>query len=333
MSFFGGSSTTRTTQTTKGTPEQEAQFQDYFNILQGLTNQGAPQYFPDNTVAGLSPEQIAARQAGMNFAQGGAQDIYAGLMGAGGTANQFMQNAFADPTTQPGFQNVVNYLQTRSNQNLSENVLPAIESGSIINGMMGGSGGDRTKALAAGRSQEGLDGTIGQMLMQAYGQNQSNAMNAMGMMPGLAGAQMQAGLAPMNIMEQIGGANRDLDQSLINAAIDRWNFEQTAPYQHLGNIQGLQGNVGQYGGTTQTTQKTKTPFSLNQALGAGLGIASMFTPAGPALAGLGAGLGSAAPQFGSALGAASGFGPLPMGANSIWSNANLFPGLKLPGGG
>lgn len=332
MSFFSGSTKTKTTQTTKGTPEQDAQFKDYFGLVGDLTAQGPQQYFQGDTVAGFSPEQLAAQQAAMNFAQGGAGDLYQQLLGAGNTADQFMQNAFADPSQQPGFQQVANWLTQQSNQNLTENLLPALESGSIVNGMMGGSGGDRTRALTAARSQQGLDGTLGQMLMQAYQGNQQNALSAMGMAPGLAGATAEMGLLPSTIMGRVGQQNQAMDQALINAAIDRWNFEQQAPYTHAGAIQGLQGNVGQYGGTTHTTQQTKTPFGFNQLLGSIGMLSAMGSPmyGGP-------GNMSQAPSN-PGTSAPAGMSPslynnLTTDSNSIWNMNNMFPGLFGGGGG
>jgi hypothetical protein len=323
MSFFGGSSTTTRTTNQQGTPEQDAQIRDYFRLVGDFTQGGPQQYFPHETIAPLTPEQMQAQQMALQFAQGGAQDIYGQLAGAGQAAAGFWNQANADPTQTPGFQGMVDYLTQRTNQNLTENVLPELRGGSVANNMYGGSRGALSAGLAGGRAQEGLTGTIAQMLNQAYNQQNQNALSAMGMAPGLAGAQAQAGLLPSQITAGVGEQNQAMDQALINAAIDRWNFEQNAPLQHLGQVQALQGNVGQYGGTTKEKTKTSSPFSFNQLLGTIGTIGSLFTPMGAAGAAMGAfgGMGGG----GQSLGSMAGFGPMPGDVGSSFGNAALFP--------
>ena len=330
MSFFGGSSTTKSTVKQQGTPEQDAQIKNYFGLLDQFSQGGPQQYFPDQTVAQLTPEQQQAQQMALQFAQGGAQDIYGQLAGAGQAGAGFWNQANGDPTTQPGFQGMVDYLTQQTNQNLNENVLPELRGGSVANNMYGGSRGALSAGLAGGRAQQGLTGNIAQMLSQAYDRQNQNALSAMSMAPGLAGAQSQAGLLPSQITSAVGGENQAMDQALINASIDRWNFEQGAPAQHLGQVQALQGNVGQYGGTTQTKQRTSSPFSFNQLLGTAGTLASLFTPmgaagalGGAALGGLGGGAGGGG--GGQSWGSLAGFGPDPMGAGGNFSNSVLFP--------
>jgi hypothetical protein len=326
MSFFSGASTTNTTQTSKGSAEQEAQLKQYFDQLQQFGQQGPQQYFQGNTVAGLAPEQLQAQQAAMQFAQGGAQDIYGQLQTAGQTGQNMMGMAGQDPMSQPGFAGMLDYLQTRTNQNLNENILPELRGQSQANNMFGGSRGAIAAGLAGGRAQEGLTGTMAGMLNQGWNQNNSNALQAMGMAPGLAGAQASAGMLPAEIMAAVGGQNQAMDQSLINAAMDRWNFEQAAPGQHLAQQQALQGTVGQYGGTTHTKQKTSTPFGFNQLVG----LAGTAAGAMSGLGGLGALMGGAgAAGAGASLpGITSGVMPNGSGGfniapSSIWSNANF----------
>lgn len=323
MSFFGGSSTTKTTTDQKGTVEQDAQIRDYFNHLQGFTQGGPQQYFPDSTVAQLTPEQLQAQQMALQFAQGGAQDISQLLGSAGGAAQGFYNRAGTDPTGQPGFQGMADYLTQRTNQNLMENILPELRGGSVSNNMYGGSRGALSAGLAGGRAQEGLTGSLSHMLNQAYNQQNQNALSAMGMAPGLAQAQGNAGLLPSQITGAVGAQNQQMDQALINSAIDRWNFDQNAPAQHLGQVQALQGNVGQYGGVTKQTQKTSTPFGFNQLLGTIGTIGSLFTPMGAAGAAMGAmgGMGGG----GQSMGSMAGFGPMPGDAGSSFGNAALFP--------
>jgi hypothetical protein len=332
MSFFGGSSTTKTTQTQQGTAEQDQQIKDYFNLLQGFTAGGPQQYFPGETVAQLTPEQLQAQQMMLQFAQGGAQDLYGQMQGAGQAAGNMIGMAGQDPSTSPGFQQMVDYLTTRSNQNFSENLLPQIRGGSIANNMYGSSRGADAGALAGARTQEGLSGTIGQMLMEAYARNNQNALSAMGMMPGITGATQQAGLLPAQLVGAVGEQNQGMDQALINAAIDRWNFEQNAPATHLAQTQALQGRVGDYGGTTQTTQKTKTPFSLNQAIGSIGTIGSLFTPMGSP-AGINPSFASGQIPGVPTPSQMAGFGAYNANTpGSTWNINQLFPGLGGGGG-
>ena len=91
------------------------------------------------------------------------------------------------------------------------------------------------------------------------------------------------------------GMMDDYNQQLINAAIDKYNYEQQQPLTALSNYNQL--IQGSYGGTTTSTAKQNTGSTsrLGNVLGGGLSGAAT-----------GAMIGSAVPGIGTALGATLG---------------------------
>ena len=68
---------------------------------------------------------------------------------------------------------LANNLQTTSNQNLAQNVMPQIAQGAQQAGQYGGSRQGVAEGIAAGNAQSGLDLARSQLYSNAYGQDQN----------------------------------------------------------------------------------------------------------------------------------------------------------------
>lgn len=160
-------------------------------------------------------------------------------------------------------------------------------------------------AQAAGQLYNQSEQTVADMLASAgqlYNQGfnaQANAAQASGQLfnqgtgQQIAAAQTGQQLANQAYtdsaaLSEAGGILDDYNQQLINADIDRWNYDQNKALQALQNYNNL--IQGSYGGTTTSTGKQSSGSTLGNVLGGAL-----------TGGGLGAGIAAAGGATGSAL--------------------------------
>lgn len=241
MSSGGG----KTTTTTKADPwkGQQPYLKEVFSEAQNLYDTWNPTYFPGDTVANLTPFQMAgvgkmASDAMGNPATAGALSEFGKTMGG-----DYLSAG------NPYFSNMADTITAK--------VLPAIQGQFAGGNRMGG-------GLAARASAQGLGDAIGSLAYQNYGDERTNMMRAMMSAPQLQ-AMMQG---DANALLNAGGILQGQSQAEINDQIARHNFEQQLPVEKLSMLnQFIQGN---YGGTSATTQ----PYSTNPVAGALGGAAS-----------------------------------------------------------
>lgn len=282
---------------TKLPPEQDAAFknliaaaQQQFSSPGGL----AGEFFPGETVAGFDPNQLAAQNQSIDFAnQFGSQfqdQILQGL--------QFGLQGVLNPLDQPGIQDSLKFLQTNALQGLTEGILPQIRSGSIASGGFGGSRQGIAEGLAAGRTQQGVAGAQAGLINQAFQGGLGVFNNALNN----AGNIFQSALAPQGILAGVGGQRQQQEQNLINAAQQRFNFEsQVAPFLNLQRLQGLLTN--NLGGTqTSTTTQDPGGNKILQGIGTAISLASLIPSGGATAPLLGSTFGGGGDLFGGIFG-------------------------------
>tara|TARA_B100000925_G_C21976336_1_gene460302 strand:- start:633 stop:1382 length:750 start_codon:yes stop_codon:yes gene_type:complete len=220
--------------TTVNPPAYAAPFLAYgANEAQRLYNTGGGfNYFPDNTLAGFSPEQQMAMTLQTNRALSGspltreAQDLSLNTLRGDFLSgnNPFFQQAVIDPITQ----DVQSYFS-------------------------------RAGRLGSGANQDVLTRSLATPLMQNF-ENERRRQNAMiGTAPSLARADLQdyADLA------RVGAMRQDQAQRQIAANMDRFNFLQSAPARNLNQFLGQVGTAAG-GYKSQTSPYVTNP--LNQTL-------------------------------------------------------------------
>lgn len=241
---------TTTTQKSEPWAAQVPYLKDIFSEAQRLYRGSGPAYFPNSTVAPMSPElEMALRAQAARAMQGSPLTAYGGqelgrILGGGYlNANPYLQGAI-DAASQGAA------------RNYQSAVMPGIDSSFSLAGRYG-SGAHVSAHENAQRALAGqLGGIASNLAYQNYGAERSNMMNALGMAPQYA---MQD-YADISQLDAVGRAREAMAQSLLNDQVARWNFSQQQPLNMLQQYAGLvQGN---YGGTTTTT----TPSS-----GGGLG--------------------------------------------------------------
>lgn len=252
---------------------QEEGFQQL--IANALKQFGAPgglagEFFPGQTVAGFDPLQTAAQEQSVGFANQFGGDFQQQLL----SGLQFGLSGVLNPLQQPGIQDSLQFLQQNALQGLTEGILPQIRSGAIASGGFGGSRQGIAEGLAAGRTQQGVAGAQANLINQAFQGGLGVFSNTLGQ----AGNIFRSALAPQSILAGVGGEKQAMEQNLLNAARERFEFEnQIAPFQSLQRLQALLTN--NLGGT-QTTTKTSDPGGnpILQGIGTIMSLLSLIPP-------------------------------------------------------
>ena len=237
--------------TTINPPAYAAPFLAYgANEAQRLYNTGGGfNYFPENTVAGFSPEQQMAMNLQTNRALSGspltreAQNLSLNTLRGDFLSgnNPFFRQAVLDPITQ-------NVQSTFS----------------------------RAGRLGSGANQDVLARSLATPLMQNF-ENERRRQNAMiGAAPSLARADLQdyADLA------RVGAMRQDQAQRQIAANMDRFNFLQSAPARNLNQFLGQVGTAAG-GYKSQTSPFVRNPLNqtlgtIGNVIGIGTGIKGLF---------------------------------------------------------
>ena len=267
---MGKGNNNKTTQ--KVTADPWAPLQPYlkgaFGDAQSAYKEGAPGYFPGQTVAPMSGytqqslDALAARGAGGSALTRGAQDEMSRVLSGEylKAGNPYLQQAIS-AATRP-------ILDAFEGQ-----IMPGIDSAFSSAGRYGSG----LQGEAYRDAQSDLTRNIGDvasnMAFQNYGAERNNMMNAMQFAPSLAGADYKD-------IAMLGMAGEGFDrynQALIDAEKAKYDYEANKDMQWIGNYLGLLGGAPPPAQTTTT----KTPAPSPWATIAGLGL-----QAGSALAGM-----------------------------------------------
>jgi hypothetical protein len=244
---MGGSSTT----TQRADPWKPAQpF-----IMQGLQDASALYDRGGFEIAPYGGQMVASRdplsQAAYGGAMGAAQAGIAGIGGAMGAAGAAM-----DPNQQSAqFGQVV--------QNTIDRVMPGINASFAGSGMTG-------SGLHARNLAQGVSAGVADTLNQNWQANQSRALQAAGMMPGLA----QGMFGTLGSLNEFGREQQQQSQSEINAEVLRDQQRQTAELSAIQDYLSLTSSLGGQFGTQ--TQRQSQNMGLLGALGFGLQAAPLL---------------------------------------------------------
>lgn len=288
----GGGGTTK--QVSEPWKQQKPYLIDIFQQSQNLYNSGgmAPDYFKGDTVAEQSDWTKQALQMQADRALNGDASI---STAQGAMDNITSGNALAGNA---GL-NALNQMTTAQNPYMAALYEDAAgQAGAQIDSGFSGAGRYGSGAHENARADAMTD-LASQMYSHAYDQQMQAAQQAGQLYNTGIGQQVVAGNTAQQLANQAytdaaalseaGGVMDDYQQQLINADIDRWNYDQQKELTALSNYNAMiQGN---HGGTTTTQGQQQSGSKLGGALGgaaSGAAIGSMFGPWGT---GIGAGVG------------------------------------------
>ena len=326
-------------QTTTQTSEPPAFLKPFLGqaagAAQNIFNQGPQEFFPGSTVAPQSEQTQAGVQGLTNFSQTPTNTaaINAGLQSlqnvsqlaqpggnvaanvgaqAGGAAGDFLTNQIqnAGQISDPFLEGVINNALRINNQNLTRNLLPAIDSNALATNTFGGSRQGIAEGLAVSDANQQNLGTIANLLSGEFnrstdrgfaasnlGLNQANVganqtLDAIRTQAGIAPGVQQLALPGITSLLQAGTIEDQFASQLLQDEINRFNFGQNAEQQRLNNFINSLTPLA-FGGTTTSTGPGISGGQgfLGGALG-GLGAAGalgLTNPFGIAALGLGAG--------------------------------------------
>lgn len=192
---------------------------------------GTPlQYYPGQTIAGFTPEQLQAQSMGILRATQGSPLI------AGGQSElaSIISGKYVSPTSNPylGF-----YTQKAFEEALPQLDTSAIQAGRYGSGAWG---------LAKGRTMADITSNI---YGQAYQTERERQLQALQLAPTYA----EQDWADIARLAAIGEEKQAMEQANINEAIERFQFGQLEPWERLANYMNLiSGNLG--GTTTAYTR-------------------------------------------------------------------------------
>jgi hypothetical protein len=234
----GGGGSTTTVQKADPWKGQQRYLSTGFDAALNIFNSGGPQYYPNQTYAGFSPQA----EMGLGMMQNRALQ--------GSAFNNNAQGLAAD-TLGGAYLNSNPYLDATFN-----NARDAVTSG--VNAQFSGAG--RT---GSGAHAGQLGDSLGQLATNIYGGNyQNERANQMAMLGHVPMLQQQS-YADMDRLMAVGGAVEDRAQQAIDDQVNRFNYYQNLPEQNLARyIAAIQGN---YGGTTSTTGPDNSGGALSTA--------------------------------------------------------------------
>lgn len=219
-----------------------------------LYDAGAPQFYPGDTVADFTPDQIAG--------QNRLRQQLTGYQDPDSVSNTLLRanaanNTYLDPeqvwnlSAVPGYQAVREGIVQDAGRNLAENYMPSVRSAAIANGNFGGSRAQIGEALAAARSTDELTQNLGNLDMNTFQTLLQANQNAINRAPSLAGAT----LAPAQGLVDLGQTIQNQNQSEITGARERFDYTQNQPWWLLDQLRTSAGG-GQSTGSTQRTTGT-----------------------------------------------------------------------------
>lgn len=238
----GGSKTQKQTVNAQPWSEQQPYLKNLFSRAEDLYKSGPIQYYGGDTYADLSPTSVAALQGITARGMAGSPVNAA----AGNYLTDTLSGKYLNADA-PGLDSVLNRARTAANSTYA------------------GLG-----RYGSGAHDTAVADSVGNILFQNYNAERDRMGAAAGLAPTIAGQDF----VDLNAVLGAGDRYQQQLQGEINADIDRYNFQQQAPYANLQSFQDF--IQGGYGGNTQTKVPTQQASPWQTAAGVGLSLASLF---------------------------------------------------------
>lgn len=269
------------TQSTTYTPPPQAT--ELMNLaLPGVRRYAAqtPQQYGGTSVAGFNENQVSGQNQALGAA-GTQNDLAAGA--AGGIGKYFTD--LWNPESNANLQGSIRAATRPITDSLMQDTLPAIR-----NDFSGQNFGSSRRAIAegiaTGKANQAIGDTSSKIVSDLYKTNTDAGLKALALTPTVQGAQT----AGAGTTSAVGDVQQNMTQSLINDLMQRFNFDQMAPFLQSKDIMSLVGMIP--GGTTTSVGNNPSSPGGTQALGgalAGAQLGSMLMPGVGTLPGAAAG--------------------------------------------
>ena len=256
----GGPRPQYVTQTTSSAPwdKQQPYLEQGFEEAQNLYESDTPEYYEGATVAPFSTQTQTALDLQAKRAEMGSPLL--------NTAQDQLSNTMAGNylNNNPYLQSAIDAASSGITRNYQEAIRPGIDSTFERAGRYGSNAYQTMQDQAQDTLAKNLGNVASQLSYADYGRERQLQDQAMQLAPAFA----QADYDDIKQLGDVGSIYDAQSQAELSADIDRFNFEQTKPYNKLGQyISMIQGG---YGGTQNQT----TPYFSNRGanmLAGGLG--------------------------------------------------------------
>lgn len=289
----GGGSQSTTSQT-EPWGAQKGYLKDIFGQAQNLYKQDGPNLYPGQTTAPFNPNETAAQDAYLRYAQNFAPNIASQAGGAFGTLSD--ASTMLNPDNNPYLQSYANAAVQPIYQNLTQSVLPAISNSAFGSHLTGSSRQGIAEGLATQSANQQAANATSNIYSNAYGQG----LNAMGQSLALAPQTQALGAVGPEAQSAVGAQQRAYQQALLDQQVQNYQYNQELPYNKLATyLSMIQGN---YGGTTTGTNPSGGSGPLMGGLGgaaSGAATGAMLGGGNPWAIGGGAAIGGLLGLFGS----------------------------------
>ncbi len=277
----GGGGSSDTKQTTVPWGPQQPYLKDLFSRAQQELNAPGPNYYPSSTIAPFTPRQWQGQNLALRTAWGDLTNL--GQRAAG--ANEFLLGDALRPESNPYLQQSVDAALGRTTRAFNEDVLPNIRSTFVGAGQGGSTRQGIAEGIAMDRLQQNLGDTAASMYSQAYNQGLDAMLRGVALSPQTG----QLLLAPSGVVSAVGADQQAMNQAQLTDEVNRWNFEQNAPWNELAQYGQL--ITGGFGGTSTTSAPSPERNTLMGAAGGALSGAALAQMVGGPV-GWGAGIGA-----------------------------------------
>lgn len=275
MSKGGGK--TKTTTTTEPWSGVKPYLIGGYKDAKNLYDQGAPGYYPWETLAPMSSYSKDALDATAQRAAYGSDVVRSAQGQLTNTINGDYLNS------NPYLQGAINAAVKPITDAFSNQVMPGIDSSFSSAGRYGS--GAQTQAYSDAENNLGqqVGNVATNMAYQNYGDERQRQMQAMLFAPQMA----QQDYNDLAMLGQAGQGYDQYNQNLINANIDKYNYNNNKDWNFLNDYIGLlNGATG--GSSTTTAPRQGSTSPLTGALGGALSGAYL----GSVIPGIGTGLGA-----------------------------------------
>ncbi len=293
----GGSSSSTSTNTQN--PFQQDYYKQQLIEADRLYKEGGPKYYEGATVAGFTPAQMESMNLTSNWVTGNAQDMMGStnntwqqmmsgqnnmgsdFSGLGGQFNSNLGDMMSGQVNTGAGSPYGDMADAFTSQAVDQanSAMQGIRGNQVMSGQYGGSArGDMLNNQVINETNKQVTNNLAGMYGNAYSQAQDQRANAVGMygqaqvgsMDRAAQTQAQALGQYGNIMNMplemskslynnVGLPQQQMNQGLINAQKERWDYEQMLPYKNLEMFSNfINGNMG---GTSQTVTNSNSSSS------------------------------------------------------------------------
>ena len=252
-----GSSTSQQTQTTSGggsstststsTPFQQPYYEQLLGQANNLYEQGPMQMYGGQTVANMTPAQLESMNLTSNWVTGGGQNMM-------NNQNQMYQQMMSGRVNTGAGSPYGDMMNTYKNQAMdsAQDVMSGLRSSQVMSGQQGGSSrGDLLNNQVIDEANRQVTDAGAAMYSNAYNQAQNTRDNALGQYGSIMNMPLQMS---QHLYNRVGLPQQQYNQAIMDDARQRYEFAQTAPWQHLSQYANM--ISGNFGGTNTASNQS-----------------------------------------------------------------------------